>query len=60
MLELYFSVKANTLPGDNIRIAGSSSDLGTWNPVQSLSLTYKAGNWEGSILNVRTGSIALT
>ena len=55
MLELYFSVKADTLPGDVIHIAGSSTDLGIWEPHKALSLTYNSGKWEGSLQNVKAG-----
>ena len=55
MLELYFSVRADTLPGDSVYIAGSSPDLGLWDPKRGLPLTYQSGVWEGTLLNVRQG-----
>ena len=59
MIELHFSVKADTLPGDAIFVAGSSQDLGVWNPLLALPLKYKEGTWIGKLANIRIGITVL-
>ena len=56
MLEIYFFVSVSTVPGESIEIAGSSPDLGSWDPSKSLHLTFKNGFWKGSIAKVGPGN----
>ena len=60
MLELYFSVEATSLPGETVRIVGSSKELGSWDPKQGLNLSYSNEVWEGRIMNVRHGKCVIT
>jgi len=56
MLEISFSVRADTVPGQVIKIVGSSPELGNWETNKALLLDCRKGFWEGSIFEALIGT----
>lgn len=60
MLDISFSVRVETLPGQQIRVVGSLRELGEWAPERALALSLRRGAWEGVVREAKAGRSPIT